>query len=139
VVFKQWDAIHTAGRPNTGVPQRKHKFVESASAIVTAVNARRSVALGLHDGTRLVPAGNVTIPPNHPVPEAGEVVEVRYLYAMPESGALFQPVYLGKREDVEPGDCLVTQLKYRKSPEMAYYQDLLFPPARVRLVLATRL
>jgi bifunctional non-homologous end joining protein LigD len=60
-----------------------------------------------------VGAGNVTIPPDHPIPAVGQVAEVRYLYAMPESGALFQPVYLGTRDDIEPGECLRSQLKFK--------------------------
>jgi bifunctional non-homologous end joining protein LigD len=40
-------------------------------------------------------------------------VEVRYLYAFRESHALHQPVYLGPRDDVEPGECLASQIKYK--------------------------
>ena len=58
-------------------------------------------------------SGNVSIPPNHAVPEAGSVVEVRYLYAFRDSGALFQPVYLGARDDIAPEECTVDQLKYK--------------------------
>ena len=65
VVFKEVDAPFSPGRPNSGGPQLKFKFVESASFVVTGINAKRSVTLGLYDGDKLVPAGNVTIPPNH--------------------------------------------------------------------------
>jgi hypothetical protein len=30
-----------------------------------------------------------------------------------DSLPLYQPVYLGSRDDVEPGECLVSQLKYK--------------------------
>ena len=30
------------------------------------------------------------------------MVEVRYLYAFRQSGAIYQPCYLGEREDIEP-------------------------------------
>ncbi len=66
---------------------------------------------------RWIPCGNVTIPANHDIPKVGAVVEVRYLYAHRESGALYQPVYLGPRDDVEPGECLVSQLKYKAKEE----------------------
>ncbi|MEI8192005.1 MAG: ATP-dependent DNA ligase, partial [candidate division NC10 bacterium] len=59
------------------------------------------------------PCGNVTIPPDKPLPAPGELVEVRYLYAFPESNALYQPVYLGRREDICGDDCGVAQLKYK--------------------------
>lgn len=97
VVFKEVDAPYSAGRPNSGGPQLKFKFVESASFIVTARNDKRSVSLGLFDGNELVSAGNVTIPSNHEVPAKGEVVECQYLYCFRESGSIYQPVYLGKR------------------------------------------
>jgi bifunctional non-homologous end joining protein LigD len=41
------------------------------------------------------------------------VVEVRYLYAFKESNALYQPVYLGPRKDVEVHECVLSQLKYK--------------------------
>ena len=81
VVFKDLDAPFSIGRPNSGGTQLKYKFVESASFVVIRRNSKRSVELGLYDGDTLVPAGNVTIPPNHAVPAPGEVVETRYLYA----------------------------------------------------------
>ena len=79
VVFKEVDAPYSAGRPNSGGPQLKFKFVESASFVVTGHNTKRSVTLCLYDGDKLVPAGNVTIPPNHAVPAPYEVVEIPLL------------------------------------------------------------
>ena len=113
VVFKAVDAPFSPGRPNSGGAQLKYKFVESASFIVTARNEKRSVTLGLYDGDKLVPAGNVTIPPNHQVPEVGEVCETRYLHAFRESGSIYQPVYLGERTDIPASECVVEQLKYK--------------------------
>jgi bifunctional non-homologous end joining protein LigD len=117
VVFKDRDAPFSPGRPNSGGPQLKFKFVESASFVVTGVNAKRSVTLGLYDGDRLVPAGNVTIPPNHAIPQKGTVAEVKYLYAYKQSGAIYQPVYLGPRTDIPPSECGVDQLKYKSETE----------------------
>ncbi len=121
VVFKDMDAHYSPGRPNSGGPQLKFKFVESASFVVTGHNAKRSVTLGLYgsDGDKLVPAGNVTIPPNHRIPEVGEVCEVRYLYAYRESGSIYQPVYLGRRDDIPAAECVVEQLKYKSEPAAA--------------------
>jgi bifunctional non-homologous end joining protein LigD len=113
VVFKQLDAPYTPGRPNTGGTQFKHKFYATASFIVGKLNDKRSIALKLLNGKCFVNAGNVTIPPNHVVPKVGSVVEVRYLYAFNESGVVYQPVYLGQRTDIDPGNCLVKQLKYK--------------------------
>jgi bifunctional non-homologous end joining protein LigD len=116
VVFKHKDAPYSSGRPASGGSQLKYKFVEAASVLVTAINTQRSVGLGFFDRPETV--GNVTVPPNHTVPVIGAVVEVRYLYAMPGSLALIQPVYLGERDDISPSECLSSQLKFRRNPEL---------------------
>jgi bifunctional non-homologous end joining protein LigD len=116
VVFKEVDAPYSPGRPNSGGPQLKFKFVESASFIVTARNEKRSVSLGLFDGDELVSAGNVTIPPNHAIPQVGNVVDARYLYALKQSGSIYQPVYQGRRDDIPASECVVEQLKYKSEP-----------------------
>jgi bifunctional non-homologous end joining protein LigD len=116
VVFKDMDAPYSPGRPNSGGPQLKFKFVESASFVVTGQNAKRSVNIGLYDGDKLVPAGNVTIPPNHTIPEVGKVCDVRYLHALKQSGSIYQPVYLGVRSDIPTSECVVEQLKYKNEP-----------------------
>jgi len=113
VIFKNVAAPYTAGRPASGGSQLKHKFHETASFIVGSVNAKRSVSLLLNDGSKMVPAGNVTIPPNHGIPQAGQVVECRYLYAFKESGAVYQPVYLGVRDDIRADESATAQLKYK--------------------------
>jgi bifunctional non-homologous end joining protein LigD len=119
VVFKDMDAPYSPGRPNSGGPQLKFKFVESASFIVTGINLKRSVTLGLYDGDTLVAAGNVTIPPNHAIPQVGNVVDARYLYALKPSGSIYQPVYLGVRTDIPATECVVEQLKYKSEPAAA--------------------
>lgn len=116
VVFKLWNAPYTAGRPNSGGAQLKYKFVATLSALVSKVNRQRSVGLSLLDQEGWQPVGNVTIPPNHSVPKVGAVVEIRYLYAVPD-GSLYQPVYLGVRSDVEPHECGVSQLKFKRDEE----------------------
>ena len=113
IVFKRLDAPYVPGKPNRGGPQLKFKFVATASVVVAKVNTQRSVEVSLLKGRNLVSCGNVTIPANHQIPPVGMVVEVRYLYAFRESGVLFQPVYLGPRDDVDPGECLVSQLKFK--------------------------
>jgi len=113
IVFKRLDAPHAPGKPNSGGPQLKFKFTATVSAIVAKINQKRSVEISLLAGRSLVSCGNVTIPANHEIPKAGAVVEVRYLYAYRESLALYQPVYLGTRDDVEPGECIVQQLKFK--------------------------
>jgi bifunctional non-homologous end joining protein LigD len=113
VVFKRLDAGYSPGRPASGGSQLKYKFCETASFIVGALNEKRSISLMLFRDGGLVPAGNVTLPPNHDRPVARAVVECRYLYAFRESGAIYQPVYLGRRDDITPTECVVEQLKYK--------------------------
>jgi bifunctional non-homologous end joining protein LigD len=116
VVFKRLDAPYTAGRPNRGGDQLKRKFYSTATFVVARRNPRRSVALELLDGEgRAVAVGNVTIPVNFDLPAVGACVEVRYLYAFP-GGSVYQPVYLGLRDDIDGTDCRLSQLKF-KAPD----------------------
>jgi bifunctional non-homologous end joining protein LigD len=115
IVFKHHNAAYTPGRPASGGDQLKLKFTATASCIVAGANgSRRSVKLELSDGSRRIGIGNVTISPNHPIPAVNQIVEVRYLYAYP-GGSVYQPVYLGKRDDVDPAACTIKQLKFKSS------------------------
>lgn len=113
VVFKHIDAFYIPGRPSAGGDQLKYKFYETASFIVAKMNDKRSVSLILFEDEKVRLAGNVTIPPNHDIPPPGTVVECRYLYAFKESGSIYQPVYLGARDDIRAAECTTTQLKYK--------------------------
>ena len=117
IVFKRLDSPYTPGRPNTGGAQLKYKFTATLSAVVAKVNAQRSVELRLIGKDGWVTAGNVTIPPNHSIPSTGTVVEARYMHAFPESGVLYQPVYLGVRSDIDPAECMTAQLRFKPSDD----------------------
>lgn len=107
VVFKRVDAPYEGGRSKSVF---KYKFLETCTCIVVGVNQQRSVQLGLLNGAQQkLQVGNVTIPANFPVPVVGDLVEVQYLYFNPE-GAFEQPVYLGKRNDIEPHEANLTQI-----------------------------
>ena len=113
VVFKRLDSRVTSGRPNSGGDWLKFKFTESASCCVLEINSgKRSVKIGLLTADRIITVGNVTIPPNQVIPKEGDIVEVGYLYAY-KGGSLYQPVYLGKRLDLDMSACYLTQLKYK--------------------------
>lgn len=113
VVFKRPSSLYVAGRPsNGGGSQLKFKFYATASCIVAGINAKRSVGLAVLDGDKLVNVGNVTIPPNQPIPVKDALLEVRYLYAY-KGGSLFQPTSIGLRDDIDRSACSISQLKYK--------------------------
>ena len=115
IVFKNIHAEYKPGRPNSGGDQLKFKFVATATCIVGKVNTtKRSVSLNVFDENHVpVNVGNVTVYPNQNIPQSGDIVEVKYLYYFP-GGSLFQPVLLGPREDMEPDDCTLKQLKIKR-------------------------
>ena len=110
VAFKKKSATYHVGRPASGGDYLKFKFCESCTCIVTKVSNKRSVSIGLYEGDKIVEMGNVTIPANHDIPKTGAIVEVRYLYAY-RNGSLYQPVYLGERDDVDVDS--VDSIKYK--------------------------
>lgn len=113
VVFKKVSAPSIAGRPASGGAQVKCKFYATCTCVVAAQNDQRSVRLSLWDEAgKPVGVGSVTIPPNKTIPPVGALVEVRYLYAYP-GGSLYQAAYLGERDDLDTGDCVLAQLKYK--------------------------
>lgn len=115
VVFKLKKAPYAAGRPNSGGPQLKAKFYATASFVSLGLKpGKRSVRLGLLDDKgNIQEMGFCTIPPNHELPAEGAIVEVRYLYALPNGGKVYQPTYLGQRDDIRREECLVAQLKFK--------------------------
>ncbi len=50
------------------------------------------------------------------IPAVGAVADCRYLYSFRESGSIYQPVYLGVRDDIPAEDCTTAQLKYKAEP-----------------------
>lgn len=126
IVFKKISSKYVPGRPNSGGDQLKYKFVASASCIVMGVSEKkRSIQVGCYDGEgTLVPVGSVTVYPNQEIPGLFDpitgkesIVEVKYLYYFP-NGALFQPVLLGIRNDIEPSDCKLSKLKVKQGEEV---------------------
>lgn len=110
IVFKN---LWAAFKPGHGTgDQWKFKFYATASCLVTKINTKRSVALGVYLAGNLVAVGNCTIPPNKDIPVTNSIVEIKYLYAY-KGGSLYQPSYLGVRDDVDADECIEGQLKYK--------------------------
>lgn len=116
IVFKRLDAKYNIGRPASGGNYLKHKFYSTASCVVSEVNDKRSVAISLFSDGVSVSVGNVTIPVNFDIPKKNDVVEIKYLYAY-KGGSLYQPIYLGKRSDIDKEECVLSQLKYKSEEE----------------------
>lgn len=119
VLFKRADAIFTAGRPASGGDHLKLKFWESATLQVESHSAaKRSVQVRAFDRDLPISLGSVTIPVNYEdLPPIDSLVEVRYLYAYPAGGDLFQPVYKGPRPDMILSACTMTQLKFKPASQ----------------------
>lgn len=118
IVFKNKHAKYAPGRPASGGDHLKFKFTATVTCKVTAQNeGKRSVALCVYQdaGDGFIDVGNVTIPANFPIPAAGSLVEVRYLYAH-VGGSLYQPVYLGERADVDMAES-VKCLKFKQGED----------------------
>jgi bifunctional non-homologous end joining protein LigD len=115
IVFKRVNSKYTPGRPNSGGDHLKFKFCATASCMVGKVSTtKRSVSLNVFDDNlNPVNVGNVTVYPNQEIPQPGDIVEVKYLYYF-EEGSLFQPVLLGKRDDIQPDDCKLSKLKVKR-------------------------
>jgi len=112
VVFKKLSSEYSPGRPNSGGNQRKFKFYDTVSVIVTKINDKRSVGMSLIEKGKDVFVGNVTISVNKEIPKLEEIIEVRYLYAY-KDGSIYQPTFLDVRNDIAREDCLLSQLKYK--------------------------
>lgn len=117
IVFKKKNSPYEHGRPNSGGNQLKYKFYKTATFIVANITkGKRSIGLELASSEDnlwdKVFMGKVTVPTNYDMPKVGDFVEVRYLYAY-KGGAIFQSVYLGKREDCDLSDATMKQIIYK--------------------------
>ena len=118
ITFKLLDAAFSPGRPASGGSMLKCKFYAELSArVCQGRDGKRSISLELLDSNgKWIHMGNCTIPPNKNVPAINQVVEIRYLYAL-KGGSLYQPTYKEVRDDVNPEECLMTQVKHKPEEE----------------------
>jgi bifunctional non-homologous end joining protein LigD len=117
IVLKAERAPYTSGRPASGGPQRKYKFIKSADVVILE-NAGNAYRMAVWDGDVLLDVGKVFAGTTNDSRKqldaqlgAGQrpVAEVRYLYATAEL-QLYQPVFVRLRND-KPGEaCVRSQL-----------------------------
>jgi bifunctional non-homologous end joining protein LigD len=115
VCFKDSLAIWQPGRAGQ---HYKLKFWESATCRVADKSLRadrredkHSIALELLGAGGWQEMGFVTIPNSERLPAVGSLVEVRYLYA--QADGLYQPVFIGSRNDIDAEECALRQLKWK--------------------------
>jgi ATP-dependent DNA ligase len=106
IVFKLLSGIYTSGY---SPEQVKFKFYSTASMIVLKHNIKDSIQIGVYKNNTIIPFGNVTMT-GHSKPPINSIVEIKYLYAV---NALYQPSYLGPRDDLYPQDCTIQKLKFK--------------------------
>jgi bifunctional non-homologous end joining protein LigD len=111
VVFKDKTATYQEGVRSSNY--LKYKFWASATVRVIQINQQRSIQVEVLDGKRWIDVGNCAVPLNYPMPKAGDLVEVKYLYAY-RKGSLYQPQYKGLRPDCTIADATINQLKYKE-------------------------
>ena len=118
VVYKRLEARFEEGKNDNSI---REKFFADMTCFVLAHNTQRSVAIGATDprSRRMVPLGNVTIPPDQPFPPVGELLDVKYLYWF-EDGSLEQPTSRGIRTDVNRSAVTTDQILRIKPKSQAY-------------------
>jgi bifunctional non-homologous end joining protein LigD len=95
--------------------QFKHKFLKTASVIVSAINEKRSVQIVvLDDRGDKIDLCDLSIPVNKRVPKVDSIIEVRYSYAYPNHH-LVQAVYLFERDDIDREECGLSQIRHKQT------------------------
>lgn len=92
----------------------KAKYVKTVDCVVTELerNGKTAIGLGLFGEQGLVEVGSCSMIGKAAV-DVGDVVEVRYLYAVnPKTPRLTQPTFLSTRDDKDPTECTLDQLHY---------------------------
>lgn len=114
VMLKDGAAPYQAGRRSRST--LKWKFWESCDVVVSELwrEGKHSMAVEVYDAHgKPVDIGSVTMTAaNLGAVNVGDVCEVKYLYVEDlGSPRLYQPAFLRKRDDKDPEECLLTQLK----------------------------
>jgi bifunctional non-homologous end joining protein LigD len=115
IVFKKLNAVFTPGKCHNSM--LKHKFYSTASVRVTkGREGKQSFGMELLDENgKWMFVGNCTAL-NKTIP-LGSIAEIRFLYVQGKGGHLYQPVFLGLRNDVDESECTIKQLKYKAKDE----------------------
>jgi nucleoside 2-deoxyribosyltransferase len=108
VMFRLATSTYQSGRRSTEL--RKHKLINDADVIVTALHpAKESATVSVHDDGALVEVGAASTLGKGPI-AVGQVWTVTFLYvADPHHPRMVQPRLDRQRHDKTPGECVVDQ------------------------------
>ena len=117
IVIRDGFGQYAPGKPSQAdvSPALKLKFWKDCTCRVQSVHeSKSSIALELrHPVTGWTFVGNCTIPSGYSMPVAGQLVDIKYLYAY-RGGSIYQPQYKGVRTDLENTAATTEQLIYKK-------------------------
>lgn len=112
IVFRRLSAPHTRDTWAGAPAQVVCRLAARLCAVVAGHAANRSVELRLLSFQGWVPITTLTIPAAQAVPDIGEVVEIQYLHALRGSHSVCEGAFVQVRTDLEPHECLMSQLRY---------------------------
>lgn len=118
VILKRADSRYDRG--NRSPNWLKAKFVVTAEVVVLAVrdDGKESASLGMVSGSKVIEVGRCSLI-GKPNVIPGDVVEVRYLYALnPARPRLYQPTLLRVRTDKSVEECTLDQLRFTNKTVM---------------------
>lgn len=115
IMVKDRDGVYCAGKRTPAI--RKAKFEKTCDCVViaTKLDGKDNMSLGVYDANgRLVEIAHCTaLAGDGATIKAGDVVEVKYLYAVdPKKPRLYQPTLPRIRTDKSPVECTLDQLQY---------------------------
>lgn len=111
IVLKHIDSPYKTDRQRD---QFKYKFTAVSSFVITKLNEKQSVAIGLYDHEgKLIPCGDVKIRNSRFKLTEGMIIDVRYMHAFPKSNLVYQPRMTAIRDDLQAEACLLSQLRYK--------------------------
>ena len=119
-VYKLISAIYQPGKSGQ---HKKHKYVKTLSALVTAIghDDHNSATIGLYEGNKIIEVGHCSLNGKQEV-KVGAVVEVNYLYATEGKRLVQARLPKGKRAirtDVNPRECTTAQMIYQEGVNAA--------------------
>jgi hypothetical protein len=111
IVLKPVDAPYKVGRQPD---HYKFKLTAVSSFLITGLNQKRSVSIGVFDEQgHLVNCGDVKIRNDRFKVCEGMIIDVQYLHMFADSRKVYQPRMTAIRDDLRPEACTLSQLRFK--------------------------